>query len=51
MLTLTALDRKNIGLNGVEPEKVALTALNWRNNGINGVEPEKSGVNSVELEK
>ena len=39
---LTALNRKNSGVNGVEPEKIAvLTALNWKNSGVKGVELEK----------
>ena len=37
-----AMNRKNSGLNGVEPEKItALTALKRKNSGINGFEPEK----------
>ena len=51
-MALTALNRKNGGLNSVELEKKAsLTALNRKNSGINGGEPEKSGVNGIELEK
>ena len=41
MAALTALNRKNSGVNGGEPKKAAFTALNWRNNSSNGVEPEK----------
>ena len=41
MAALTALNRKNSGVNGGEPKKASLTALNWRNDGSNGVEHEK----------
>ena len=45
---LTALNRKNIGFNGVEPEKIrALTTLDRKNSGVNGAQPEKNGVNGV----
>ena len=50
-LALTALNRKNTGVNGVKPEKTALTALNRKNSGINRGELEKSGVNGIEMEK
>ena len=47
-----ALNRKNSGINGSEPEKkvaltavnrtkAVLTAFNWKIGGINGIEPEK----------
>ena len=53
-----AFNRKNGGVNGVEPEKkrsqrrwtgkiAALTAFNRKNSGVNGVESENSGVNGV----
>ena len=49
---LTALNRKNSNINGVELERhrryrrltgkiVALTLLNGKNSGVSGVEPEK----------
>ena len=38
---LTALNRKNSGVNGVQPEKTALTAFKGKNSGVNVVEPEK----------
>ncbi len=54
---LTALNRKNSGVNGVEPEKMALTGLKWKNTWVNSVEKEKRAlmafhqVNTVEPEK
>ena len=45
---MTALNRKNNDVNGVEPEKIrALTTLNRKNSGVNGVQPGKNGVNGV----
>ena len=52
MAASTALNRKDGGVNGVEPEKkrrqrrltgkiAASTALYWQNGGVNTVEPEK----------
>ena len=41
MAALTALNRKNSGVNDGEPKKAQLTALNWRNSGSNVVESEK----------
>ncbi len=49
LATLTAFNRKNSGVSGVEPEKIAalsplnretaaLTALNRKNSSVNGVE-------------
>ena len=41
-MTLTALNRKNSDVNGVEPEKIgASTAFNGKNSGANGIEPEE----------
>ena len=41
-MALTALTRKNSGVNGIELEKkAALTALNRKNSNVNRVEPEK----------
>ena len=35
---LTAFDRKNSGVNGVEPKKItALTAFSRKKSGVNGV--------------
>ncbi len=37
-----ALNRKNVGVNDVKPEKIAaLTVCNREKSGVNGVEPEK----------
>ena len=56
---LEALDRKDSGVNSVEPERMrrltgkiaASTSLNRKRSGVNGAEPKKGGVNGVESEK